>query len=109
MARASGPFARRTWQAFGAAASAVLLLTSAATAQTPTGDQPRAGGTLRIGDWSEPATLNPYFSGSTLSAVLSELALDGLARVTPDGSYVPDLAAQIPTQANGDVSPDGTA
>ena len=85
-----------------------MLLTSAATAQTPTGDQPRAGGTLRIGDWSEPATLNPYFSGSTLSAVLSELALDGLARVTPDGSYVPDLAAQIPTQANGDVSPDGT-
>ena len=40
--------------------------------------------------------------------IFVELTLDGLSRGSPDGSSLPVLAAEVPTQANGDVSPDGT-
>jgi peptide/nickel transport system substrate-binding protein len=91
-----------------AAALGLMLLTAPATAQAPDSGQPKAGGSVRIGDWSEPSTLNPYFSNGRPSQAFAELTFDGLARGAPDGSYMPILAAEIPTQANGDVSPDGT-
>jgi peptide/nickel transport system substrate-binding protein len=55
--------------------------------------------------------LNPYLSGGPASRApfaFEELTFDGLARGAPDGSYAPVLATEIPTQANGDVSADGT-
>jgi peptide/nickel transport system substrate-binding protein len=107
MIRMIDPFVHLAVRACSSVALGLLLVTSPATAQAPASSQPKAGGTLRIGLWSEPAMLNPYFSGTT-GAKFSELTLDGLTRFAPDGSYVPELAAEIPTQANGDVSPDGT-
>jgi peptide/nickel transport system substrate-binding protein len=85
-----------------------LLVSVPATAQTPANGLVRAGGAARISFGPpEPPTLNPYFvPGSNL--IFSELTLDGLARGAADGSYVPVLAEEIPTQTNGDVSPDGT-
>jgi peptide/nickel transport system substrate-binding protein len=95
-----------------AGASAVvgfILVTAPATAQTPGGGQPTSGGTVRMGYPTEPAILNPYFASTDLGArTFSGLVLDGLARGAPDGSYLPILAAEIPTPTNGDVSPDGT-
>jgi peptide/nickel transport system substrate-binding protein len=91
------------------AALGALLLTAPATAQTPAVGQPTPGGIVSIGYPLEPVTLNPYFASTDLGArTFTELVLDGLARGAPDGSYLPILAAEIPTQANGDVSPDGT-
>ena len=84
-----------------------LLVSAPATAQAPADGQPKAGGTVRIGAWPEPPTLNPYFASSS-NVIFEELTLDGLSRGGPDGSYLPVLAAEVPTQANGDVSPDGT-
>ena len=83
------------------------LVSAAATAQAHADGQPKAGGTARVGAWPEPPTLNPYFASSS-NVMLVELTLDGLSRGGPDGSYLPVLATQIPTQANGDVSLDGT-
>jgi peptide/nickel transport system substrate-binding protein len=91
-----------------AAALGSLLVTGQAAAQTPTGGQPTPGGTMRLIWWNAPTTLNPYFSTAMSPSAFSELVLDGLARVGPDGSSVPELAAEIPTQSNGDVSADGT-
>jgi peptide/nickel transport system substrate-binding protein len=66
------------------------------------------GGTLRLIYWNAPPTMIPYFVSTVSPArVFAELTLDGLARVAPDGSYLPILAAEIPTQANGDISADG--
>jgi peptide/nickel transport system substrate-binding protein len=98
---------RRGTQASLGGALGVLLLTTPATAQTPGSGQPRVGGSLRLIYWAQPQTLNPFFVNDPRST-FAELALDGLARVGPDGSFVPLLAAEIPTQANGDVSADGT-
>jgi peptide/nickel transport system substrate-binding protein len=86
----------------------MLLVTTPAGAQTPAEGQPRTGGTARIGYWLGPPTLNPYFTTSYVSRTLSELTLESLAGVAPDGSYFPILASEVPTQANGDVSADGT-
>jgi peptide/nickel transport system substrate-binding protein len=90
------------------AALVVLLVTTPAGAQVPASDRPKAGGTVRLIWWNAPTTLNPYFSTAMSPSAFSELVLDGLARVAPDGSYVPELAEEIPTEANGDVSGDGT-
>jgi peptide/nickel transport system substrate-binding protein len=107
MIRTSALLLRRAGRACATAALGLLLVTAPATAQAPATGQPRPGGTLRIGFAAEPNTLNPYFDGSR-GAALSELTLDSLARGAPDGSYLPVLAAEIPTQANGDISADGT-
>jgi hypothetical protein len=56
------------------------------------------------GLWSEPATLNPDISTGGATPAIGELVLEGLTCGAPDGSYVPVLAAEVPTQANGDVS-----
>jgi peptide/nickel transport system substrate-binding protein len=86
----------------------LLLVTAPVAAQAPASGQPKAGGTLRLGSWLEPTTLNPYFTTSKTGMAISEVVLGGLARGAPDGSFAPILAAEIPTQANGDVSPDST-
>ena len=96
----------------GACASALLVLLLVAApsaAQTPVSGQPRTAGTLRMAESpGGPTTLNPYFTTSADTRMLTDLNLEGLARVGPDGSYLPLLAAEIPTQSNGDVSADGT-
>lgn len=87
---------------------AVLLVAAPAHAQSGASLQPRTGGTLRMTSLPEPTTLNPYFSSDITIRMLGNLNLEGLTHVAPDGSFVPALAAEIPTHANGDVSPDGT-
>src|SRR5438445_9918752 len=90
----------------GLACSLVFLLATNLVAQAR---QPTTGGTVRIGDWAEPVgTLNPYFAPNAGVKVVVDPTLEGLARVGPDGTYAPVLAATIPSQASGDVSPDGT-
>jgi peptide/nickel transport system substrate-binding protein len=93
---------------YSGVALGLMLATAPAVAQSPPSGQPRVGGTLRFGVWSEPTTLNPYYSNSRPNQALAELTFDGLAHGAPDGSYLPGLAAEVPTQANGDVSADGT-
>jgi peptide/nickel transport system substrate-binding protein len=114
MPRVLADFFSRATRVCAIAILGSLIVVASATAQVQVpagGQQPTRGGTLRIGDPSEPPTLNPYFNSTAANgtpSVFAELTLDGLTRGAPDGSYLPVLAAEIPTQANGDVSPDGT-
>jgi peptide/nickel transport system substrate-binding protein len=89
-----------------AAALGVVLLAAPLRAQTSANSQPRSGGSVRIG-FIQPASLNPYFVTDAKVRALADLNLDGLARVSPDGSFVPVLTSEVPTLANGDVSPEG--
>ena len=56
----------------------------------------------------EPATLLPHFDLLTLTHETQQLIFDCLFVVDPDGAYLPSLAAEVPTVANGGISADGT-
>ncbi|MBI2778105.1 MAG: peptide ABC transporter substrate-binding protein [Chloroflexi bacterium] len=70
-------------------------------------ESPVAGGTVTIGLFQEPDNLNPYTAIQTASRVVREFTLEGLLGVDPDGNYVPELAAEVPSVANGGISADG--
>ena len=64
--------------------------------------QPVNGGTLKMAIWQEPNNLlYPFYSSQTVAWVTSEVAIEGLVRPDPDGSYVPTLAREVPSQKNG--------
>lgn len=75
----------------------------------PASATPVKGGTMTVAIWQEPNTLYPYYATQTVSTLVYEIALEGLVRVLPDGSYAPVLAREVPTSGNGDVkvAPDG--
>ena len=75
----------------------------------PTAQTPVKGGTLTVAIWQEPNTLYPYYATQTVSTLVYEIALEGLVRVTPDGSYQAVLAKEVPTTGNGGlkISADG--
>jgi peptide/nickel transport system substrate-binding protein len=59
-----------------------------------------------IGFWLESATLNPYYQ--TGPETPSWMTVEGLIGISPDGTYLPQLIDEVPTQENGQVSEDGT-
>lgn len=102
-----------------AAAAALLALVAGACAPPPTsgpgpGATPGAtgapvrGGTLIFAMWQEPTTLAPLYVNQTIAGLVSDVAVEGLARTDNEGNYVPVLATQIPTLANGKVRVSGT-
>src|SRR5215472_16366939 len=65
------------------------------------------GGTVLMSDWEFPDSTNPLFNTSVVGTEISN-ALWGSPFVnSPDGKLLPDQLAEIPSLANGDVSPDG--
>lgn len=54
-----------------------------------------------------PRTLNPVLATQTIDSSISRLFSDVLISVDARGKFVPDLAAQVPTQRNGGISADG--
>lgn len=80
--------------------------TAQAAAQQPA--QPAASGSqLRITLNQEPDTLNPFYSGLRATFTVTQAIFNGLVVVNEQGDYEGDLAAEVPTVQNGDVSPDG--
>jgi peptide/nickel transport system substrate-binding protein len=65
------------------------------------------GGIVTIGLYQEPDNLNPYLAVQTASRLVRQIALEGLLKADPSGSYVPGLAAEVPTVENGGISADG--
>jgi peptide/nickel transport system substrate-binding protein len=60
------------------------------------------------GAWSqEPDKVTPYFTVMSYALWIAQLTLAGLAEWDDKGNLVPELAADVPTTANGGVSPDG--
>jgi peptide/nickel transport system substrate-binding protein len=56
----------------------------------------------------EPGSLLPHFDLLSLAHEAQDLVYDRLFVIAEDGSYLPHLAAEVPTLANGGISEDGT-
>jgi peptide/nickel transport system substrate-binding protein len=67
---------------------------------------PRRGGTAVIALIQEPGSLNRFLTPQT-GAILGKIVVEGLFEPRANGSYVPVLAAEVPSTANGGVSADG--
>ncbi|MCB0210210.1 MAG: hypothetical protein KDJ52_12810 [Anaerolineae bacterium] len=55
----------------------------------------------------EPPSFNAYLNDTGYEELVGELVYGALAEIGPDGNYYPELAADLPTLANGGLSEDG--
>src|SRR3989304_9934339 len=78
-----------------------LLLMAGVSLAHGQGKPPERGGTIRIGLWQEPSTLNPYYATMYATNLVANVALEGLVAVDPAGTYYPVLATGVPSVANG--------
>jgi len=62
---------------------------------------------LRLVDNEDVSTLNPLLNSQELLSWLSELTLAHLLRYDRHNTLAPELATEVPTQANGGISRDG--
>src|SRR5436853_5316018 len=85
------------------AALAIIVAALPATSQ----QAPHRGGAVTMALYQEPELLNPYLATQTASLEVAILTVEGLLGVNPKGEYYPQLAAEVPTPANGGVSQDG--
>lgn len=105
--------------ALGVAAPVALFLarTAGAAAQdaAPPGSAPSsgtegqtrgAGGTLKLLQWQAPTTLNMQLAGSFKDQLASCLVTEPLIHFLPDGTPIPCLVKEVPSQENGLVSED---
>jgi peptide/nickel transport system substrate-binding protein len=67
------------------------------------------GGEVVIGAALEASQFNPFYINVTTEAAVASATWATLTVVTSDGRYAPDLAANIPTIANGGVRVPGEA
>jgi len=65
------------------------------------------GGALKILLWQAPTLLNPHFASGTKDQIASRIFFEPLAGWDKEGNLIPQLAAEIPTRANGGLSEDG--
>ncbi len=67
------------------------------------------GGPLKILLWQAPTLLNPHFANGTKDAIASRIFFEPLAGWDKEGNLIPQLAAEVPSKANGGLSADGTS
>ena len=65
------------------------------------------GGTLRVLYWQAAVHLNPHYAGGTKDQDASRIFYEPLAGWDDSGNLIPQLAAEIPSKANGGLSADG--
>src|SRR5712691_4863572 len=113
LAAACGPAATPVPTTAPAAPAAATAPTTAPAAAAPTtaAAKPAAGGRgqgglLKILYWQAPTILNTHLAQGTKDYDAGRLVLEPLASFGPDGEPVANLAAEIPTIANGGVSKD---
>lgn len=93
----------------GAATPAATVAPPATPAATeaPTMAMPQLGKPISIAMYQEPESLNPYLSVQTVVNVLATAVFESLLDIGPDGSFIPSLATEVPSVANGGLSADG--
>ncbi|MBY0612022.1 MAG: peptide ABC transporter substrate-binding protein [Beijerinckiaceae bacterium] len=92
-------------------ANQLLAFNGVAMAQPASGYKPTkagGGGPLKVLLWQAPTLLNPHFASGTKDQIASRIFFEALAGWDADGNLVPQLAAEIPSKANGGLSADGT-
>ena len=88
----------------------LLLSAGIVQAQTPSPYKPTkrgGGGALKLLWWQGATLLYPHFATGTKDQDGSRIFYGPLASWDNDGNLVPNLAAEIPTAANGGLSKDG--
>ena len=73
----------------------------------PAAGAPAAGGKISVGSAVEPETWNPLLSGQMAVQEVGRLLFSGLVLQNDKGEWIADLAAEVPTVANGGISSDG--
>jgi peptide/nickel transport system substrate-binding protein len=63
--------------------------------------------TLRIGDTQDFDNLNPHLSTSLILGNLNQLTMAYLVRYDAHNEPIPELATEVPTEANGGIAKDG--
>ena len=67
-----------------------------------------SGGKSVTGAWTqEPDSIVPYYSQMTYAIWITQLTLVGLGEWDDQGTFVAELAAEVPSADNGGVSTDG--
>jgi len=82
----------------------VALTGSTYKPTTPT----TTGGSIVLAEWQFIDTVNPYYAQAETDVEASGSMFDGLLNLSNDLKYVPDLASNVPTTANGGVVLNGT-
>ncbi|MEO0485915.1 MAG: peptide ABC transporter substrate-binding protein [Pseudomonadota bacterium] len=87
-----------------------LLGAAAVVAFAPTASFAERGsdGELRVIYWQAPSTMNPFLSGGTKEVEAASMVIEPLIRFDETGAIVPWLVDEIPTVANGGITPDLT-
>ena len=85
-----------------------LLLSACGQGATEETTEPAAGGgTVTLIIPEEPTTLNYYMSDAAITRQVADAtSMTGLDVVDENGEFVPVLAAELPTEANGGLSAD---
>jgi peptide/nickel transport system substrate-binding protein len=85
--------------------------TEEAAACEPAGTEPIAfpdgGKSVTAAYDQEPDAVTPYFTTMSFAVWVSQLTLVGLGEWDDQNTFVPELAADVPTAENGGVSADG--
>jgi peptide/nickel transport system substrate-binding protein len=110
----SGRLGRRRFLAIMAslglgAPFAAQLLAPLRAARAQPASPARRGGALRLLYWQAPTILNPHLATGVKDFAAARLFYEPLAAFDPDGTLVPQLAAEIPTRDNGGLARDGTS
>ena len=79
---------------------------ASASSYSDTKGPAQAGGTVRFLLYEDPNTLNPLAGSTSIANQVIAAIVEGLTENAPDGSFVPVLAAELPTIDNGGVSAD---
>jgi peptide/nickel transport system substrate-binding protein len=82
-----------------------VAMAQSKVAYTPT--KAGGGGPLKILLWQAATLLNPHFASGTKDQIASRIFYEPLAGWDKEGNLFPQLAAEIPTKANGGLSADG--
>jgi peptide/nickel transport system substrate-binding protein len=87
----------------------VALAVGRASAQGTSAGRPpeRPRGQVVVGLSQEPTVFHPLMPGIEVDQGVWWNLFSPLWIIDPDGKFVPDLAAEVPTQANGGISEDG--
>ncbi|MBP2653502.1 MAG: ABC-type transporter, periplasmic subunit [Firmicutes bacterium] len=69
--------------------------------------KPAPGGNLVYGSLQKPDNLNPLLSDMVATQEIGSLVFSGLVLENSKGEWIGDLAIDVPSRENGEVSPDG--
>lgn len=79
------------------------LTLATAVVGVPVAAQSPGSGTIVVGEWQTPVTLQPHFSNIFVTAKALSPSLLGMVSVDNNGQWFPVLAAELPSLENGGV------